>query len=99
MNRFVELVSTNPARIMGLYPRKGTLAVGSDADIVIFDPKKEIRIDHSTLATNCDWSPYQGFKVRGFPEYTILRGNVIVEKGSFCGEKGMGHFLERTLLQ
>jgi dihydropyrimidinase len=97
MNRFVELVSTNPAKIMGLFPRKGTIAVGSDADIVIFNPKKETIIDHKKLATNCDWSPFQGWKVRGFPEYTILRGNVIVKDGKFCGKKGMGQFLPRAL--
>lgn len=97
MSRLVELVSTNPAKIMGLYPEKGTLMIGTDADITIFDPKKETTIDYKRLATNCDWSPYQGWKVKGFPEYTILRGNVIVENGEFCGSKGFGKFIQRKL--
>ncbi len=99
MQRFVQLVSTNPARIMGLYPNKGTLAPGSDADIVIFSPEKETTIDHERLATNCDWSPFQGWGVKGFPEYTLLRGTVIVEDQAFCGESGMGKFVKRELMQ
>ena len=97
MNQFVQVVSTNPAKIMGLYPRKGALSPGSDADITIFDPRKETVIDHKKLATNCDWSPYQGWKARGFPDYTLLRGNVIVENGEFCGKQGMGTFIPRQL--
>jgi len=97
LNEFVQVVSTNPAKIMGMYPEKGTLQVGTDADIVIFHPKKQRTIDHKTLATRCDWSPYQGWKVKGFPEYTVLRGNVIVENGEFCGSKGMGRFVPRCL--
>ena len=97
MNRFVELVSTNPAKIMGLYPQKGTLAIGTDADIIIFDPGKETMIDHKRLATNCDWSPFQGWKVRGFPDYTIVRGTVVVDNGVFCGTGGFGNFVPRTL--
>ena len=98
MERFVELISTNPAKVMGLWPQKGTLAPGSDADIVVIDPNKETTIDYRKLETNCDWSPYQGWKVYGFPpEYTILRGRVIVEDGEFCGEKGFGRFLKRKL--
>ncbi len=98
MNRFVQLTSTNPAKIMGLYPQKGSLTPGADADIVIFDPRKETTIDYKKLASNCDWSPYQGWKVSGFPEYTILRGNVIVDQGSFCGAAGFGHFVKRKLV-
>ncbi|MCD6385575.1 dihydropyrimidinase [Candidatus Sumerlaeota bacterium] len=97
MNRLVEVVSTNPAKIMGMYPQKGSLMIGTDADITIFDPKKTTIIDYKRLATNCDWSPYQGWKVKGFPEYTILRGNVIVDNGEFCGSKGFGKFIQRKL--
>jgi len=95
LNHFVRLISTNPAKLMGLYPRKGTLAVGSDADIIIVDPRKKKTIDWRELATNCDWSPYQGMEMAGFPETTISRGKVVVQNGEFVGAKGHGRFVKR----
>lgn len=95
INRFVSLISTNPAKLMGLYPQKGTIQIGSDADIVIFDPKKKKIVDYKEMETNCDWSPYQGMKFAGFPEITILRGKIIVENGKFIGKEGDGKFLKR----
>ncbi|MFC1522599.1 dihydropyrimidinase [Elusimicrobiota bacterium] len=95
LNHFVSLTSTNPAKLMGMYPKKGTIAPGSDADISIIDPKASRVIDHRKLATNCDWSPYQGQKMWGFPERTISRGEIIVEKGKFIGKPGRGKFVKR----
>jgi len=91
----VRLLSINPARIHGLYPRKGTLREGSDADIVIFDPKRRVTIRADHLCTPLDWSPYEGITVTGWPTTTILRGTVIAQDGSFTGKPGTGKFLPR----
>jgi len=93
--KFVSLVSTNPAKLFGLYPQKGTIEVGSDADIVIFDPKKRVVIDYKNLTTNCDWSPYQGMELIGYPYITILRGSIIASEGRFVGKPGWGRFVKR----
>lgn len=95
LSRFVEITATNPAKIFGLYPEKGTIAVGSDADIVVFDPELEKIITHGILHENVDYTPYEGFKVKGFPVATIARGKVIVENGRFVGKQGAGQFLKR----
>ncbi len=94
-NRFVELVSTSPARIFGLFPRKGTIAVGSDADIVIFDPEAEKTISAKTHHMNVDYSAYEGMKVRGVSETVLSRGKIIVDKGQYLGKPGEGQFLKR----
>ena len=95
LNCFVSLISTNPAKVMGLYPRKGTITIGSDADLVIFEPTRKIKVDYKKLATHCDWSPYQGMELAGFPDITISRGRVVVKNGEFVGEAGWGKFLKR----
>ena len=95
LNRFVSIVSTNPAKIFGLYPQKGTLIPGADADIIIFDPKKETVIHPELLQTNCDWSPYEGMAVTGYPSMTVCRGKIVAENGKFTGHKGYGRFLKR----
>src|SRR5258705_7717123 len=95
VNRFVELTSTAAAKIFGLFPRKGTIAVGSDADIVIFDPDREQTISSKTHHMRVDYSAYEGRKVRGVTETVISRGNVIVENGTFKGKAGAGTFLKR----
>ena len=84
LEKFVDHVSTNAARIMGLYPRKGAIAAGSDADLVIFDPavKRKVRVEDLHEA---DYSPWEGHEIAGWPETTILRGNVVVDKGEFMG--------------
>ena len=92
---FVSVISTNPAKLMGLYPRKGTIAPGSDADFTIIDPQASRTIDYKELASNCDWSPFQGWKLWGFPETTVSRGEVIARKGKFVGKPGRGRFLKR----
>jgi dihydropyrimidinase len=98
LNRFVELTSTAPAKIFGLFPRKGTLAVGSDADIVIFDPDHEETISYFNEKThhmNIDYSAYEGFKVKGFTETVLSRGKVIIENGNYVGRPGDGRFVKR----
>jgi len=95
LNRFVELVAAKPARLFGLFPQKGTIAVGSDADLVIWDPNKEMALTVDNLHMNVDYSPYEHITVRGYPELVIARGKVIVRDNHFVGERGWGRFLER----
>src|SRR5215470_8729975 len=95
INRFVELTSTAAAKIFGMFPKKGTIAVGSDADIVIFDPDAEHTISAKTHHMRVDYSAYEGRKVRGVTETVLSRGNVVVEKGHFKGTAGYGKFLKR----
>ena len=96
LNRFVELTSTSPAKIFGLFPRKGTIAPGSDADIVIFDPEKRVRLSVKTLHMKVDYNPYEGREVTGATETVISRGKVIVDNGQFTGRAGMGSFIRRA---
>jgi dihydropyrimidinase len=96
LNRFVELTATSPAKIFGLFPRKGTIAPGSDADIVIFDPEKKIRLSATTLHMKVDYNPYEGRAVTGATETVISRGRVIVEGGRFTARAGSGSFLRRS---
>lgn len=93
----VRALCTNPAMIFGLYPRKGTLRVGSDADVIIIDPEREVVVRHRRLHMRCDYSPYKGWKLKGFPEITILRGKVIQKDGEFIGDRAGGEFIMRSL--
>lgn len=95
MSQLVSRCCTTPARIMGLYPRKGTLQVGGDADLAIIDPRSERELDHAALRTDCDWSPYQGWKLRGFPEHVFSRGTQLVSDYAFIGPRGHGQYLVR----
>jgi dihydropyrimidinase len=95
LNRFVELTSTNAARIFGLFPRKGTIAVGSDADIVIFDPNEEMTISVANSHMRVDFSCYEGKKVRGVTKTVLSRGVVVIEEGEYVGRVGHGEFLKR----
>lgn len=95
LTRFVEKCCANPAKIMGLYPRKGVLAAGSDADIVVFDPKKTFTVDHATMETGADWNPYQGWELAGFAEHTFVRGRQVVADYQCVGEMGWGQWLPR----
>ncbi|MDP9193262.1 MAG: dihydropyrimidinase [Acidobacteriota bacterium] len=97
LNRFVELTSTAAAKIFGLFPRKGTIAVGSDADIVIFDPDEERTISAKTHHMNVDFSCYEGVKVRGVTKTVLSRGELVIEEGQYVGRKGHGSFLKRGL--
>ncbi len=89
-------LSTNPARIMGLYPRKGAIEVGADADLAVIHPDKKMKVDCDTMETNADWSPYQGWDLAGFSRTTISRGDVIVDGYRVVGEEGRGKWLPRT---
>jgi dihydropyrimidinase len=95
INRFVELVATGPARLFGLLPRKGTVAIGADADLVIWDPNREHLLTKENLHMNVDYSPYEDIKVRGYPALVLQRGKVIVRDNAFVGEIGSGQFLKR----
>jgi len=95
LNRFVELTATSPAKIFGLYPRKGTIAPGADADIVIFDPERKVTLSAKTLHMKVDYSPYEGRQVTGAPDIVLSRGRVIVENGRFVGRAGSGSFIKR----
>jgi dihydropyrimidinase len=98
LNRFVEIVATAPARLMGLYPRKGTLAPGSDGDVVLFDPDLERAITPAHLFQNADYSPYEGMAVRGWPTLTMVRGRIVMNQGRLTAEKGWGQLIPRTLM-
>ena len=90
---FVALAATNAAKLYGLYPRKGTIAVGSDADLVIWDKDREVVITNDLLHHNCDYTPYEGMQVRGWPVMVMSRGEVVVEEGKLQVEPGRGEFL------
>jgi dihydropyrimidinase len=98
LNRFVELTSTSAAKLFGLFPRKGTIAVGSDADIVIFDPSEEMTISAATHHMNVDYSAYEGVKVRGATKTVLSRGRVVIDDGKYVGKPGDGQFLKRSTL-
>jgi dihydropyrimidinase len=95
INRFVELVSTAPARIFGMYPKKGVLAVGSDADLVLWDPHEAYTISAATHHMRVDYSMFEGFHVRGNARDVYSRGELIVSGGEFIGKPGRGNYLKR----
>ncbi|MEK9164914.1 MAG: dihydropyrimidinase [Chloroflexota bacterium] len=96
MNRLVELCCTNPAKIFGLYPRKGTLAVGADADVVIWDPKMKKKVSYKNSHQRTDYNLYEGWDVTGLPEKVYLRGNLLVDGETWNGEPGGGTWLKRN---
>jgi dihydropyrimidinase len=96
LNRMVELLSTNPAKYFGLYPRKGTVAVGSDADIVVFDPDKRVTLSAERSHSRVDYNLYEGTEVTGAPETVLVRGKVIVDAGELVGQPGDGRFVKRA---
>jgi dihydropyrimidinase len=96
LNRMVELLATNPAKLFGLYPRKGTIAVGSDADIVVFDPAKRVTISAATHHSKSDYNLFEGTEVTGSPEVIVLRGNILVEGDELVAQPGIGRFVARA---
>ncbi len=96
LNRMVELLATAPAKLFGLYPRKGTIAVGSDADIVVFDPEKKVTISAQTQHSKSDYNLYEGTEVTGSPEVVLLRGHVLVEDNELVASPGVGQFVARA---
>jgi dihydropyrimidinase len=96
MNRFVEITSAAPAKIFGLFPKKGTVAVGADADLLVWDPDKEHVLSQKTLHMRVDYSPFEGRVVRGAASHVLSHGKVVIENGSYMGKKGDGSFLRRS---
>ena len=96
LNRMVELLATNPAKLFGLYPRKGTVAVGSDADLVIFDPERRHTISAATQHSRSDYNLYEGTEVTGAVETVFLRGQTLVEGGELVAKPGVGQFVRRA---
>ena len=95
IHHFVDLVATAPAKLFGLFPRKGTIAPGSDADLVIFDQERTLTISAATQHQRVDYTPYEGMPVQGVPDTVLLRGRVIVQQGKYVGSKGGGQYLHR----
>ncbi len=95
LNRFVELTSTNPAKLMGLYPQKGSINIGGDGDIVVFDPSATMILRQKDLHMNVDYNPYEGREVKGVPTTVLSRGKVIIDQGKYLGKVGEGQFVPR----
>ena len=95
LNRFVELMSTAPAKLFGLFPKKGTLAVGSDADIVLFDPNESHTISADTQHSDCDFTLFEGREVTGRVKTVLLRGELLIDNGDWVGRTGQGEFVAR----
>jgi dihydropyrimidinase len=95
LNRFVELTSTAAAKMFGLFPKKGTIAVGSDADIVIFDPHQEQTLSARDHHMNVDYSAYEGQTIKGVVSTVLSRGKVLIDEGEYKGKSGDGKFLKR----
>ena len=96
LSRFVEVTATNPARLCGLYPRKGTIAKGSDADVVVWNPQREVTWSAATHHMRVDYNPYEGRLVKGAPDLVLLRGRPVIDGGKFVGRAGAGQFLKRA---
>ena len=99
LQRFVELTATNAARLFGLYPRKGTIAPGSDADLVLFDPTLTRTVEPSMLKSNADYSVFEGWEVTGWPVTTLSRGEIVFEHDRVIGAPGRGELLPRGATQ
>ncbi|MCA0755031.1 dihydropyrimidinase [Paenibacillus sp. N4] len=96
LNQFVEMISTRSAKLFGLFPRKGTIAIGSDADIVIFDPEAQRVISAESHHMNVDYNPFEGISVKGVPVSVLSRGEFVIRDRHFVGRKGAGRYLKRT---
>jgi len=97
LDRIAELTSFNPARHYNLYPKKGTITVGSDADLVVIDIDEERDVNAGMLRSGQDFTPYEGLRFKGWPQYTILRGKVVFEKGKFLEKPGYGRYIKRPV--
>jgi dihydropyrimidinase len=93
---FVRLTASNPARLFGLYPRKGTIAPGSDADLVVWDAARQVTISNALLQHVIDYTPYEGLEVTGWPVVTVRRGEIVMREGKVQAEPGSGQFLARA---
>ena len=97
--RFVQLTSSGPARIFGLDDRKGAVSPGFDADLIIVDPEREVTVEAANLHSAVDYSPYEGMRLRGFPTWTLSRGEIIVWEGRLSAPRGRGHLVERRPIE
>jgi dihydropyrimidinase len=97
LNQFVALSATNHAKLYGLHPRKGTIAVGADADIAIWDPDRRVRITQAMLHHGADYTPYEGFEVTGWPVTTMVRGSVVVRDGVLAAGERTGRHVARAI--
>jgi dihydropyrimidinase len=97
-SQFVAITSTNPARLYGMLPRKGTIAVGSDADLVVWEPDREIVVRHAALHDAMDYTPFEGMRVTGWPSCTVSRGEIVWDGHAVLGEAGRGKFIARAPL-
>ena len=95
LNKYVEVACTNPAKIFGMFPRKGTIAIGSDADIIIFDPHEKHALSAKTHHMNVDYSGYEGWELTGKVKTVLLRGQVAIDDGKCLLQKGYGKFIKR----
>jgi dihydropyrimidinase len=95
LNQFVRLTATNPAKLFGLYPRKGSIGIGFDADLVLWDPTKKVTLNNGAAQHIIDYTPYEGLEVTGWPVATLLRGRVVMRDGHVQAEPGSGAFLAR----
>lgn len=95
LNQFADIISTNPAKIFGLYPKKGVIAVGSDADIVMINPEKKVTITKSMLHEKVDYTPFEGFELEGYPVMSMVRGTVVTREDQLCVEPGFGQLIRR----
>jgi dihydropyrimidinase len=96
LNKYVEVACTNPAKIFGMFPRKGTIAVGSDADLVLFDPNEKHSLSAQTHHMNVDYSAYEGWELTGKVKTVLLRGKVVIDNGNCLVAKGYGKFIKRN---
>jgi dihydropyrimidinase len=92
-NRAVELCCTNPAKVFGCAPQKGTLCVGGDADIVVYDPKLRFTVTKDNMHSNVDYTIWEGYEMKGYPVMTFSRGRLVYDNGRFTGEPGRGQFV------
>ncbi|HEX9966884.1 MAG TPA: amidohydrolase family protein, partial [Solirubrobacterales bacterium] len=96
LNRMVQLLATEPARLLGLYPKKGSIVVGGDADLVVFDPEREVTITADAMHSRSDYTIYEGYQVKGAPETVLVRGEVVVDDGGLRVEPGYGEYVARA---
>jgi len=96
LSRFVSLISTTPAKLFGLWPRKGTITVGADADFTVIDPERSMKIESARMQSRSDFDPYEGFEATGWPVQTIVRGKVVVADGELAVERGYGELIRRS---